>query len=151
MQRLNYVFRILALLGLTAAPFFAFSFFLLPALAQSTATISGILTDPSDATVPGAAVILQDTATTTNVWKTATDSDGRFTFSVPAGRYRLTITHPSLLRLEEEFSVTAGEHRDLDRKLALEPLSENVVVSAEACPSIPNRPPIRWPSLHGKK
>ena len=54
MHRSNRVLRYLAVLSiLTAVSLFASSFFPLRALAQNTATISGALTDPSDAAVPG--------------------------------------------------------------------------------------------------
>jgi len=135
MRRFNRTFRALAVLfALTAIPFFASSFFSRPALAQNTASISGTLTDPSDAAVPGAAIVLQDIASPANTWKTVSGDDGRFQFDVPAGRYRLTITHPSLRRVEQELSIAPGERRDLQSYLELEPLSENVVVSAEARP-----------------
>ena len=63
---------------------------------KHAATMQGIITDPSDAAVAGAAINVaghpfcrRQTPRANRVFR----HDGRFHFDVPAGRYRLTITH----------------------------------------------------------
>ncbi len=66
--------------------------------------------------------------------RTTSTNDGTFRLDVPPGRYRLTITHPSLQSSEQDIELAAGEHRELNEQLAIEPLSSSVVVSAEVLP-----------------
>jgi hypothetical protein len=67
---------------------------LTPAWAQSTAsgTVSGQVTDPSDAVIPGATVTLVDTATKTTR-DTTTNDAGRYVFvNVAPGTYEIRVT-----------------------------------------------------------
>ena len=59
-------------------------------------------------------------------------SDGTFRLEVAFGRYRLTISQPSLQSFEQQVELSAGEQREVNKQLAIEPLSSSVVVSAEA-------------------
>ncbi len=52
----------------------------------------------------------------------------------PPGRYRVTISRDSFKRIDEEISIAAGETRDLQIRMTLEPLSSKVVVTAETLP-----------------
>src|SRR5436189_991660 len=57
----------------------------------NTATVSGMVTDPSHAQVPGVRLQLQNEATGASLTTLANNS-GQFTFSfVPVGRYTLTV------------------------------------------------------------
>jgi outer membrane cobalamin receptor len=60
--------------------------------------------------------------------------DGRFTLTLPQGRYRVTIARDSFAAAEQEITIAAGETRELQVRLALEPLSSKVVVTAQALP-----------------
>src|ERR1044072_257595 len=70
----------------------AMLFFVVPAWCQvNTATVSGMVTDPSHAQVPGVKLQLQNAATGAAL-STVANSAGQFTFSfVPVGQYTLTV------------------------------------------------------------
>ena len=61
-------------------------------------------------------------------------SDGRFILTLAPGRYRVTIARDSFAQAEQEITIAAGETRELQVRLALEPLSSKVVVTAQALP-----------------
>ena len=61
-------------------------------------------------------------------------SDGRFSLTLAPGRYRVTIARDSFAAAEQEITIAAGETRELQVRLALEPLSSKVVVTAQALP-----------------
>ena len=66
----------------------------LVAWAATTGTISGTLTDPSGAVIPGATVIVTNTAQGV-MNKTTTDAKGVYTFpSLPVGTYNLKVEQP---------------------------------------------------------
>jgi outer membrane cobalamin receptor len=122
---------------------FLFVFFLwfpathyaLPAFAaQSTASIEGLLTDPSGAAVSRATVTLRSVPSSSDRWQTVSGDEGQFRFEVAPGRYRLSIEHGSFRRFEQEIELAPGEHRQIRMRLAIETLSASVVVSAEAQP-----------------
>ncbi len=106
----------------------------IPAFSQNNATIEGVVTDPSDAAVPGATIELLQLPSDNHPVQAVSSGEGRFQLSAAAGRYRLTITHPSLRRYEEQLALAAGENRELHVQLSLEPLSSSVIVSAAAQP-----------------
>jgi len=80
----------------------------LPVWSQSASsgTIAGTVTDQSNAVVPGAAVMLTDTAT--NVERTTnTNKDGRYILvDVPPGVYNITVTKTG-------FATTKTEHQEV--------------------------------------
>jgi vitamin B12 transporter len=61
-------------------------------------------------------------------------SDGRFILTLPPGRFRVTIARDSFATAEQEITFAAGETRELQFRLGLEPLSSKVVVTAQALP-----------------
>jgi vitamin B12 transporter len=110
----------------------------LPAVtqAQQTATINGTLTDPSEAALPDARVSAHSVdAPGTPPTVAVSAADGHFTLTVPPGRYRVSIQHPSFVRIEQEFTLAAGDTRLWNVRLELEPLAAGVVVSASAEPA----------------
>ena len=116
---------------------FVVLFFLPVAIqAQQTATITGTLTDPSDAAISGARVSAQSLDSPAAPPKeTISGPDGKFTLTLAPGRYRASVQHPSFARVEQEFTLAAGESRVWDLRLELEPLAAGVVVSASAEPA----------------
>jgi outer membrane cobalamin receptor len=130
---------------LRASAISAFVFFLSiaaltvsPSVAQSTATLSGAITDPSGAVLAGIEIAAQPIASASSaVIRTATDASGRYSLALPSGRYRVRIVPGADLpfaRVEREFAFAAGESRDWSERLAFERLSATVVVTAHAEP-----------------
>ena len=60
--------------------------------------------------------------------------DGRFSLTLAPGRYRVTISRDSFATVEQEITIAAGETRELQVRMALEPLSSKVVVTAQTLP-----------------
>jgi vitamin B12 transporter len=105
-------------------------------LAQSAATIAGVVTDPSGAAVSGAEISSQSLdhrkAAPARV---VTDSSGRYTLSQSPGRYLLRIiASGSFARMEREIVLAPGDSLDWSPRLQLERLSATVVVTAQAEP-----------------
>jgi hypothetical protein len=72
-----------------------FSFLCLPAavFGQNTGAISGVVTDPTQAVVPNAAVAIVNADTGVTVWHGATNESGVYRApELPAGRYNVTVT-----------------------------------------------------------
>src|SRR5712692_3105292 len=102
---------------------------------QSPATLSGVLLDPSGATIAGAEVSVAPLgASAAAPLRMESDASGRFFFTLAPGRYRLQVSHRSFTRREEEFTLAAGETREASLRLELARLAETVVVTAEAQP-----------------
>ena len=67
--------------------------------AQSTAVLTGTVSDPSNAVVAGAAVVCTNTATHLTL-RTVTNSSGLFRIAdIPVGSYELNVQHPGLSTL----------------------------------------------------
>src|SRR5690242_19692461 len=108
-------------------------FLLLPAwiwAQTSTATLTGIITDPSQAKLPGVRVELVNTST--GVASTAnTNPQGEFTFTlVPAGEYKLSAEAQGFRRYAQSGIVLeSGRTFRLDIKMELGQLTESVTVT----------------------
>jgi vitamin B12 transporter len=61
-------------------------------------------------------------------------SDGHFTLPLAPGRYRVAISRESFARVAQEITIAAGETREWNVRMALEPLSSKVVVTAQTLP-----------------
>ncbi|HEY0785931.1 MAG TPA: DUF2012 domain-containing protein, partial [Acidobacteriaceae bacterium] len=87
--------------------------------AQATAQVTGTVTDPSAAIVPGAAVVLKNTGT--NATRTVTvNSDGIYTFSdLQPGSYTVTATSAGFSPFTADVTVTVGGHFTVDAKLSV--------------------------------
>jgi vitamin B12 transporter len=103
------------------------------AQAQS-ATLSGSVTDPVGAAISGAQVTATSLPPSGEPVRGVSESDGRFSLKLAPGRYHVTIARDSFAARELEISLTAGETRELQVRLALEPLSSKVDVTAQALP-----------------
>jgi len=98
------------------------------------ANISGIVIDPQGSVIAGAQITAESIPAVDASPRTTSGSDGRFNLGVVPGRYRVLIARDSFARVEPEVSVAAGETRELQVRLSLEPLSSKVVVTAQALP-----------------
>ena len=62
-------------------------------------------------------------------------SSGEYTLDLPPGRYRVQFTRSSFARRELIVNLSPGESHTLSLRLDLEPLSSNVVVTANTQPT----------------
>lgn len=103
----------------------------MPVLAQNTGIISGRITDPTGAVVPGAQITV--TQTDTNV-DSVSQSNSEGLFRVPGlrdGPYRVTVTASGFKKeVREGFSLRIGENLDVEIKLDVGAVSEAVEVTA---------------------
>jgi hypothetical protein len=110
-----------------------FCFALLTRAQDISGIISGTVTDPTDAVVPGAAIKLTQDSTGATMTFT-TDSEGSFAFlSVPAGRYTLSITAQGFKAFaRQNTNLTSSERLSLGRiALQLGAASESVTVVSQ--------------------
>lgn len=101
-----------------------------------TALLTGSVTDPSGAVVPGASVTLHNMDTNTDVVTVKTDSNGTYTATeLPLGRYAVTVTADGFKKyVASDVILNVGEHRTLNVALAVGQVSEQVTVTASTIP-----------------
>jgi len=100
--------------------------------AQSiTATLTGLVSDATEAVVPNAKVTITN-ATSGDVRRTITNSDGYFTFaSMPSGTYKVTVEAPGFIPYElTDIQFTGAEKRNVNVVLKVGATSEKVEVSS---------------------
>ena len=118
-------FRLLALLALSVtAVLFAQEF---------RGTISGVVTDPTGATIPGAKVTVTETQTGTRI-PTVSDNSGQYTaaFLLP-GDYDINVQAPGFkAAVRKGVHVGSGDHPVIDVKLDVGDVSTSVEVVADA-------------------
>jgi len=95
------------------------------------ATLTGVVTDPSQAVVGQAKVTLKDAASG-SLRDTVTNNDGYFTFaSVPVGAYELTIEAKGFNTYKVGgIALSGGEKRNVDAQLTIGTTSAAVEVTA---------------------
>src|SRR5580698_9385576 len=103
----------------------------LPALAQTTGQVAGVVKDPDQAAVSGSQVILTNQQTKTRV-TAVTDGQGAYTFaSVPAGAYVVEADATGFqASTSPELKVAAGQTVNFDFSLTLAGTATSVTVSA---------------------
>ena len=96
-----------------------------------TATVQGVVCDPSDAAIPGATVTLRNMET--GAYRQAsTDENGSFQFpTVAAGRYQLTIVHDGFAQVHETLELTLDERWPTKIVLPIATQSQSLEVSAD--------------------
>ena len=106
-------------------------------------SITGNVTDPAGAAIPGAKV--QATNVGTNSSKdTTTDANGLYQFStLQPGIYKITVTAPSFKTIiQEEVKVDANATRRIDAQLEVAKVNETVVVTGSATVLQTDRPEV---------
>jgi hypothetical protein len=103
------------------------------ALAQSTATLTGTVVDPSGAVVPEAEVTCRNTGTGLTYHMPA-NSGGLFRFAdLPIGSYELAVTHPGFERLVRAgLELLTGRTVDVMLQLQVGQTTELLEVTAAA-------------------
>ncbi len=101
-----------------------------------TAFLTGTVTDPSGAVVPGASVTLHNIDTNTDVVTVKTDSNGTYSATeLPLGRYTVTVSANGFKKyVASDLVLNVGEHRTLNVSLAVGQVSEQVTVTATTIP-----------------
>jgi vitamin B12 transporter len=107
-----------------------------PSSAAQTKTneISGVVTDPQGSAIADANVSAESIPPAGSPAHAVSSSDGRFSLTLSPGRYRVTIARDSFAIAEQEITIAAGRTSELQVRLALEPLSSKVIVTAQALP-----------------
>jgi Carboxypeptidase regulatory-like domain len=98
-----------------------------------TGTITGIVTDPTDAVVPGATVAAKD-LDTGKEYKTTTDAKGEFTLTnLPNSNYSVTVDHPGFARAQvARLEVGVSQVAKVPVKLEVAKTGTEVVVESQA-------------------
>jgi hypothetical protein len=97
----------------------------------NTGSISGRVTDPQGAIVPGAAVIARQVDTDV-ASETVTDAQGRFRFAyLKVGRYEIKVTLAGFADATRALTVSIGSAFELPLQLAVPRLDASVTVTAE--------------------
>jgi hypothetical protein len=104
----------------------------LPALAQFTASVQGVVTDQTGANVAKAELTLVNTGTGDSR-SAQTDSTGNYHFvSLLPGAYKLTVEATGFARAEATFSILTGQNLNFPIALQVGTVSNTVTVSTEA-------------------
>jgi carboxypeptidase family protein len=98
-------------------------------------SVSGVVTDPNSAVIPGAKVTLTDFATRATL-STQTDSQGQYSILyVPAGRHQLRIEAKGFQsRILENVEVRVGDQLSLDLRLEVGQTSDTITVQGDSTP-----------------
>jgi hypothetical protein len=105
-----------------------------PSLAQVfTATLSGVVSDPSSAAIPSAAVTIRNVESG-DTRRTTSSADGRYTFSqLPPATYEVTVEAAGFKRfVEKGLALVASQSAEHNISLTLGQNSETVEVQGEA-------------------
>jgi carboxypeptidase family protein/TonB-dependent receptor-like protein len=103
-----------------------------PLYAQSTATIQGTVLDTQNAAVPGATVVVRNTATGVERML-VTDATGNFVAaSLPPGPYQVEISLQGFQTQMRNVTLQVSQTRALDIQLGVAAVAEQVSVTAEA-------------------
>ena len=108
---------------------------------QSSATVSGTVTDPSGRAVAGVAVTLANASGDLAV-EIKTNQDGAFSVPVTAGTYQLQARHPGFAVHGEQLTLADGAHVQRSLGLRLGTIRESVTVAGGGS-TIDSQPPRR--------
>jgi len=103
---------------------------------ELTATINGIVSDASNAVVPGATVVVHSNDTNADIRTVTTGSDGEYTATnLPAGTYTVTVHGAGFQSwTSKNVVLNVSEKRSLDVQLTIGKVAETVEVSSSAVP-----------------
>ncbi len=89
------------------------------AQSTSTATLSGVITDPSHAVIQNAAVLVTNTETDASR-KSTTDGSGFYRIDLlPPGTYSFNVQAQGFAKFERKLTLTVGSNQRLDAQLSL--------------------------------
>jgi vitamin B12 transporter len=103
----------------------------------SDANLFGTLMDSSGAGVPNVHLTAQlEGDKNAQLWKASSNTDGAYSLSLPPGRYHFSFERAPFVRRDFVIDLPANQQRQLDLHLELEPLNSNVIVTAQAEPTL---------------
>lgn len=107
----------------------------LPAAAQVSATLSGLVTDPSGAVVVSADVVAKNVETAA-IRRTVTDATGRYEIAeLPVGAYQVTVAKPGFrTTVRGGITLTVGQTAQVDIALTVGGVSTQVTVTGDVSP-----------------
>ncbi len=109
---------------------------------SSDAHLSGKVTDLSGYGIGNVKITAQlENTPNPRIWSAISSADGAYLLAVPPGRYHIHFQHASFIPRDVVLDLAAAENRALDLRLEIEPLSENVVVTANTQPLEVNQTP----------
>ena len=73
------------------------------------------------------------------VWKATSTAAGSYSLALPAGRYRLEFSRRPFATRKATLDLSAGESREFDLRMELEPSSSSVIVTAQAASRLVSR------------
>src|SRR5215471_1584169 len=98
----------------------------------NSASVSGRVTDPQNAVIPGALVVARQTATHVQV-EAVTDREGRFRFPyLKVGPYEITVHVQGFATATRVLTLTVGSAFDLTFPLSLESVNSVISVTGDA-------------------
>jgi len=98
----------------------------------NSASVSGRVTDPQNAVIPGALVVARQTATNVQV-EAVTDREGRFRFPyLKVGPYEITVHVQGFATATRVLTLTVGAAFDLTFPLSLESVNSVINVTGDA-------------------
>src|SRR5438874_4434389 len=99
------------------------------------ARLSGVLSDPSGYGLNGVCVTASsDSPDPGHTWSATTTMEGSYSLLIPPGRYRVHFVRDSFVERDVTVDLASGENRRLDVRLAIQQLSEKIIVTANAQP-----------------
>ena len=102
---------------------------------SSDASLSGTLMDATGGAIAGVIVTLaSDDQAGVPVRSATSKTDGSYSLSIPAGRYRVRFVRAPFVPLEYIVDLRPEESRTINSQLILERLSSKVIVTAQAEP-----------------
>ena len=106
----------------------------MPAFGQggtTSATLSGVVLDKDGGAVPGATVVVLNTATGEKLPVQVTNQSGAYSFpGVRPGKYKVSISLQGFKTADIETTVTAGTQNNLNTKLEVGSITEVVNVTS---------------------
>lgn len=116
-----------------------------PVFSQSqsaSAHLTGVLTDPSGASISGAQITVQPQAAAgANALTARSSSDGNYTLALPAGRYHIVVSKDSFVTREADLTFQPGETLTLNFRLELAPMASSVLVTGQIAPTTQEQSP----------
>ena len=102
-----------------------------PALAQTEAVITGVVTDSSGGVLPGVTVTATHEASG-NTFTSVTDERGVFRVQARVGAYQVAIELQGFQTVQARLTVLAGQTANIPVQMQPASLQENITVTAEA-------------------